>query len=184
MRSFILLSLIAAVYGIQIDTVSQLNISQYTGLWYQVYGDRFTQVLEDCYCATAKYGIADNSTLTMATSCHYGAANGTFRSKSGTVHRPDSKIQGKFTMKINGVVNPVEYWVIYLGPATFMDNLYQFSVITDEAQLQLAVLARNVTGFMINYAEKVRMQLQFQGFDKLINKPRVIYQGSDCKYAS
>ena len=75
-------------------------------------------------------------------------------------------------------------WVIYLGPATFMDNLYQFSVITDEAQLQLAVLARNVTGFMINYAEKVQMQLQFQGFDKLINKPRVIYQGSDCKYAS
>jgi len=65
-----------------------------------------------------------------------------------------------------------------------MDGLYQYSVITDATQLQLTVLARNVTGFMIDYAEKVRMQLQFQGFDKLLNKPRVIYQGSDCKYSS
>jgi len=65
-----------------------------------------------------------------------------------------------------------------------MDSLYQYSVIADATLLQLTVLARNVTGFMIDYAEKVRMQLQFQGFDKLLNKPRVVYQGSDCKYVS
>jgi len=65
-----------------------------------------------------------------------------------------------------------------------MDHLYQYSVITDSEQLKLTVLARNVTGFMIEYSEKVRMQLQFQGFDKLVNKPILIYQGSDCKYGS
>jgi len=53
-------------------------------------------------------GIVDNSTLTMATDCHRGAANGTFDSKSGTVHRPDSKFQGKFTLKINEAAQPEE----------------------------------------------------------------------------
>ena len=73
-------------------------------------------------------------------------------------------------------------WVLQLGPATFNGTLYQYSVVSDPRQLQLFVLARNVTGFMIDYAEKVRMQLYYQGFNKFLNKPLVTYQGPDCKY--
>lgn len=72
--------------------------------------------------------------------------------------------------------------MIQLGPATFNKTQYEYSVVTDEEMLQLFVLARNVTGFMIDYAEKVRMKLYYQGFDKFLNKPIVTYQGSDCKY--
>ena len=73
-------------------------------------------------------------------------------------------------------------WVVQLGPATYNGTLYQYSVVTDPEQLQLLVLARNVTGFFIDYAEKVRLHLQYQGFTKYYNKPIPTYQGSDCKY--
>ena len=73
-------------------------------------------------------------------------------------------------------------WVIQLGPATFNETLYQYSVVTDPEQMQLIVLARNITGFFIDYAEKVRLHLQYQGFTKYYNKPIVTYQGNDCKY--
>lgn len=180
----LLLVTVSAVRAVvQIDTVPQLNLTQYVGRWYQVYDDRTTEyfIEEGCYCSLADYGLSDNGSITIRNTCRRKAPNGTLHTVSGLAYRPDPDQQGKFIAKLTGI-SALNYWVIQLGPATFNKTLYQYSVVSDPDKLQLIVLARNVTGFMIDYAEKVRLQLHYQGFTNFLNKPIVTYQGSDCKY--
>lgn len=73
-------------------------------------------------------------------------------------------------------------WVVQLGPATYKGGLYQYSVVTDELLYSLFVLARNVTDFKMTYEEQVLDKLKEQGFTKFYDKPKEIYQGSDCVY--
>lgn len=73
-------------------------------------------------------------------------------------------------------------WVIQLGPPTVKGYFYQYSVVTDNSDLNLFVLARNVTEFKQNYETEVLSKLKSQGFTKVYNKPREIYQEADCVY--
>jgi len=73
-------------------------------------------------------------------------------------------------------------WVIQIGPPTYKENFYQYSVVTDASNLNLFVLARNVTQFKENYEATVLDKLEQQGFTKFYNKPKEIYQGNDCEY--
>ena len=74
--------------------------------------------------------------------------------------------------------------MIQLGPATFNETLYQYSVVTDPDKLQLFVLARNVTGFMIDYAKKVHMYLQYQGLTNFLGGVLMLHRCTkyDLKY--
>ena len=54
--------------------------------------------------------------------------------------------------------------------------------MTDEYDLNLFVLARNVTEFKQKYEAEVFTKLKSQGFVDFYNEPREIYQGSDCVY--
>jgi len=73
-------------------------------------------------------------------------------------------------------------WVIQLGPPTFKGNFYQYAVVTDNSNLNLFVLARNVTEFQQSYEEEVLGKLKEQGFTHIYNEPRKIYQETDCVY--
>lgn len=54
--------------------------------------------------------------------------------------------------------------------------------MTDSSDLNLFVLARNVTEFKLTYETEVLAELESQGFTKFYNKPIEIYQGTDCVY--
>ena len=73
-------------------------------------------------------------------------------------------------------------WVIQLGPPTYQGYYYEYAVVTDRYDINLFVLARNVTDFKLNYDAEVLSKLKSQGFTKFYNKPRDIYQGTDCVY--
>ena len=71
-------------------------------------------------------------------------------------------------------------WVIQLGPPTYQGYYYDYAVVTGGDSL--FVLARNVTEFKMKYDAEVLSKLESQGFTKFYNKPREIYQGTDCVY--
>ena len=73
-------------------------------------------------------------------------------------------------------------WVIQLGPPTYKGYFYQFAVVTDKSDLNLFVLARNVTEFKQKYEVEVLTKLKKQGLTRFYNKPSEIYQGTDCVY--
>lgn len=73
-------------------------------------------------------------------------------------------------------------WVVQLGPPTYKGGLYQYSVVSDYLRFSLFVLARNVTEFKENYDAQVLAKLREQGFTKFFDKPKEIYQGTDCVY--
>ena len=73
-------------------------------------------------------------------------------------------------------------WVIQLGPPTFEGDFYQYAVVSNKCKIDLFVVARNATEFRQSYEEGVLAYLKKQGFTRFHNKPRVVYQESDCVY--
>ena len=68
------------------------------------------------------------------------------------------------------------YWVIELGP--IYDGMYDYSIVSDNVQLSLFVLTRNVSRFYKEYDETVLVSLDDFGFNKFYNEPIEIEQ--DC----
>ena len=74
-------------------------------------------------------------------------------------------------------------WVVKLGPASFgEEGLYQYSVITDNLQATLFVLARDVDTFKSQYDEEVTTWLAENGFTHFYNKPIPTVQNKKCIY--
>jgi len=69
-----------------------------------------------------------------------------------------------------------------LGPPTFEEDQYQYSVITDRFKFTLFVLARNVTEFKQKYDKEVVAKLEEEGFTRFYNKPTETFQGKECLY--
>ena len=66
------------------------------------------------------------------------------------------------------------YWVIEIGP--IIDELYDYSIVSDNLKLSLFVLARNVSRFFELYEKKVMISLDNFGFTNIINKPIIMEQ--------
>ena len=74
-------------------------------------------------------------------------------------------------------------WVVKLGPSSFGEqNLYQYAVVTDNMQIQLYVLARDVEIFKNQYDKEVLSWLAENGFTRIYNKPVAIVQNEKCLY--
>ncbi|XP_065898434.1 uncharacterized protein [Dysidea avara] len=168
------------------DTVPELNISQYVGRWYEVYSDLFSTYLfqRHCECATADYSLLPNKSVSVQNSCRLKSPDGEPSIIKGYAYRPDDKEQGKLKVHLFGVPREGDYWVIQLGPPTYKGNFYEYSVVADKSNLDLFVLARNVTQFREKYETTVLSKLEQQGFTKFYNKPSKLYQGDDCQYIS
>jgi lipocalin len=76
---------------------------------------------------------------------------------------------------------PAPYWVLKLGPV--VDDLYDYSIVSDNLNLSLFVLARDPTTFNEKYDAEVQSYLQDAGFTGKFNTPVSSYQGDDCHYA-
>ena len=71
------------------------------------------------------------------------------------------------------------YWVVDLGPVE--NNMYQYSIVSDDKKLSLFVLARNVSEFYEKYDTTVLNKLDTLGFNTFINKPIPTNQ-DNCSY--
>ena len=76
-------------------------------------------------------------------------------------------------------------WVVKLGPPTFGDHgMYQYSVVTDNLQATLFVLARDVDTFRSQFDEEVTSWLAENGFTHFWNKPVPTVQNTKCLYVA
>lgn len=161
--------------------VAQLNQTLYLGRWYQVYSDLFVESTfeNSSYCVTADYGFYPNGTISVFNRERQFNISGPERQIYGWANLQDSSKPGELTVHLQTTEFPAPYWVYQLGP--IVDNLYDYSIVSDPLKLTLFVLARNISNFMEKYNLNVTSYLNKEGFTDFLNKPiQTIQEG--CKY--
>lgn len=153
--------------------VSELDLNKYIGEWYEVYGDNFDKTFQgDGKCIKAFYKFDDLNISVYNTQLDQ---ENNQDSITGYAYYNEGDTGGYLTVELKGLP-PAPYWVIELGP--IVDDLYDYSIVSDNLKLSLFVLARNVTRFFETYNDDVLMSLDNFGFDHYLNEPYKIDQ--DC----
>ena len=94
----------------------------------------------------------------------------------GYAYYKDDDCCGYLTVKLDGTPE-APYWVLELGP--IVDDLYDYSIISDNKALSLFVLTRDVDRFYKLYDTQVLESLNDFGFTRSINTPKTMNQ-TDC----
>jgi len=168
------------------DTVDELNLSSYIGLWYQMYADQlvYSTIEPDAYCVTALYGDNGDGTISVHNYQTTASPTAGVSTIDGYAYQTNpSEEPGQLNVvfpSIGGVPGP--YWVFELGPIND-DGLYDYSIVSDPFSAYLFVLARDVDTFNVKYKETVTASLEKYGFTGR-KAPIETYQGSDCMYES
>lgn len=157
--------------------VSELNIPQYLGRWYQVYQDLVDSTFQGRgSCITADYGMFNESTVSVLNS--EISTKGKLQQIRGIAYYDEGNTGGELTVKLANL-SPAPYWVIELGP--IVDDMYDYTIISDDKKLSLFVLARDVDKFLKYYNNDVLKSLENFGFDKFYNEP-ILSNQTECSY--
>ena len=153
--------------------VDELDLNKYVGSWYQVYGNNFDKTFQgNGKCVQAFYKFNDYNVSVLNTQLD---KNDNSDSITGFAYYKDGNTGGYLTVELKDLPE-APYWVIELGP--IYDNMYDYSIVSDNAKVSLFVLTRNISRFYKEYDEKVLVSLDDFGFNKIYNKPIEIDQ--DC----
>ena len=174
-------SLIGSLFTVQsYKPVDTLNLSQYVGLWYEIYGDRFDRAFQGFgTCITAEYTIKNENNVSVLN--REIRKNGTVDTIEGYAFYENNCTGGDLTVYLEGTPSTSPYWVLELGPV--VNDEYDYAIVSDDNQLSLFVLVRNVTNFFELYNDDVMDTLVEMGFTKKINEPMLIEQYTECVYS-
>ena len=147
--------------------VDTLNLDQYVGRWYQMYQDLPDYVfVGKSTCIIADYSMKNETTVGVINSDT--SVKGELEQIEGIAYYEDGNYGGQLTVKLQDLPS-APYWVVALGPVE--NNMYQYSIVSDDKKVSLFVLARNVTEFYQKYDSTVLKELDNLGFNTIINKP-------------
>ena len=133
-------------------TVDELNVSQYTGRWYQVYGAPTNTIFQGYgKCVTADYGILPSGNVSVVNS--QLNKQDELEQISGYGYYENPSEPGQLTVHLDGVPVDSPYWVVKLGEV--VDEQYQYSIITTPSGISNWILARNLTEFAEKYNTEV-----------------------------
>lgn len=169
-----------------VKTVDQLDITKYTGQWFEMYNSLVQQQTfeKNSYCTCAIYSPSDkNNTLIVKNSGRIGAAKGKLNDIDGTVVRPDAQnAPGKLIVNFPSAPQSSKpnYLVIKLGPV--YQGKYSYVIITSNYKAFTWILARDVKMFREKYEQEALTFLKNNGYNWFWNKPRKVYQEDDCIY--
>ena len=125
-------------------TVNELDLSKYTGHWYQVYAAPFDFTFQGYgKCITADYQITGTNNVSVL-NAQYNI-NDEYEEISGYAFYKDVNEPGKLTVVLEGTPFPAPYWVLQLGEV--VNDEYQYSIISVPNGPSLWVLARNISYF-------------------------------------
>ena len=163
------------------NTVKTLDLDNYQGRWYQIYGNNFDQLFEKfSSCITADYTLVPNGNVTVLNS-QYEDLNGIQQIEGYAYYSYNSNPKiypGELTVHLNGVPHDSPYWVYNLGPENNENNdYYDWAIVSDPLKLSLFVLARDVDDYYENYDNEVLDILTDYGFNDLITVSH-----EDCEY--
>jgi lipocalin len=181
---FYFVSVSLAVFGLcasqNYTYVDEVDLSQYTGTWYQVYGDLIDRTFEGFgSCITATYTLNDDDG-NVSVFNRQVSPNGTVETISGVAYYDDGNEGGELTVDLEGTPGSAPYWIVSLGPV--VENQYSYSIVSDNKQLSLFVLTRDVNNFFRMYDDDVLSYLDQYGFDKKFNSP-IITKQTECVYS-
>lgn len=160
--------------------VHEVDLSQYTGTWYQVYGDLIDRTFEGFgSCITATYTLNDDDG-NVSVFNRQVSPNGTVETISGVAYYNDGNEGGELTVDLEGTPGSAPYWIVSLGPV--VENQYSYSIVSDNKQLSLFVLTRDIDNFFRMYDDDVLSYLEQYGFDKKFNSP-IITKQTECVYS-
>lgn len=111
----VLMALSAPAPAAAVVTVPTLNVTQYLGLWFQMYQDPFDSVTGeyDGYCATATYGLNANGTISVLNKDRFGSITGKVVAVNGWCYQADPTQPGQLTLYFPGVApGPAPYWIV------------------------------------------------------------------------
>ena len=156
------------------DVVNELDVEQYLGNWYQIYGAP-TNVIFQGYgeCLTAEYGLLDNGDVSVLNS----QINSDYELEqiSGYAYYTNTSEPGKLSVHLDGVPVDSPYWVVKLGEE--LNGQYQYTIISVPSGVSLWVLVRNIEDFYDKYDEEVKEYLNENSF-----KYETIIQDDSCEY--
>lgn len=164
-----------------LSPVSELNVTQYYGRWYQAYSDFATVATfeNNSYCVTADYAAYPNATISVENRERNDNVTGPERRILGWADVPDATQPGKLQVHLQTTFFGAPYWVYRLGPV--VDDQYDYSVVSDNLLLTLFVLTRNLTRFFAEYDTQVRAFLNVSGFTEFWNIP-ILTKQDGCEY--
>ena len=158
----LLLSLFGFVMSSNVpDTVTTLNVNNYLGHWFQVYGSP-TNVIFQGYgtCITADYGLLDDGYVSVLNS--QLDENKQPETINGYAYYKNVSEPGKLTVHLDGVPVDSPYWVVKLGE--IVENQYQYTIITTPSGVSLWVLTRDLDNFYKLYDTEVKTFLNKYNF--------------------
>lgn len=185
-----LIAVVAAMNSTKInpDTVKELNIPQYLGLWYQMAADQivYSTFEKDAFCATALYGDNGDGTISVHNYATISSPSGSVYVIDGYAYQTNaSEKPGQLKVVFNSddaAPFPAPYWVLQLGPVN-ANNQYDWAIVSDNVSAFLFVLARDVETFNSKYKTDVYKTLTDLGFTGR-TAPIDTYHGADCVYES
>jgi len=167
--------------GNTLDTIKDVDVDLYTGRWYQVYGNFWSNLFADSQqaeCTTATYNKINATYVTVFN--NYKTREGIEDSINGYAYIPDITDPGKLLVSLDGVLIDSPYWIIKLGPV--VNEQYTYSVVSDSQALSLFVLVRDVKTYYDLYDNEMVEYLALTGFNGVRTSPIQVYQGDDCEY--
>ena len=171
----ILFGLYCLIISAEYKAVDELYLPSYMGKWYQVYQDNFNKLFQGIgKCSTATYQIIDENKVSVFNK-QIDEEN-KIDQITGYAYYKEDDYGGYLTVKLKDLPE-APYWVLELGPV--VNDLYEYSIVSDDKALSLFVLARNVANFYKNYNDDVLISLENFGFIKKYNMPIVMNQ-TDC----
>ena len=171
----ILIGLFCLTLSDEYKAVDELNLPSYMGKWYQVYQNNLDKLFQGIgKCSTAKYEIVDDNKVSVFNK--QINQDDKVDQITGYAYYKDDDYGGYLTVKLEDLPE-APYWVLELGP--IVNDLYEYSIVSDDKALSLFVLARDVDKFYKNYNDDVLISLENLGFTKKYNMPIVMNQ-TDC----
>lgn len=124
--------------------VSSVNLSQYSGRWYEV--SRTPNLFEiNCTCVTATYSPKTETSIGVFNACNKGNANGRLDTitGTGTVTDPAKPAELKI-MFDEGAPFPADYWIVDLVPDSSNSAApYKYATVSGPSGTTLFILSRD-----------------------------------------
>lgn len=153
------------------------NVKSYLGKWYQVYSDKFvvSTFEKDAKCVFSIYDLYGTNNISVYN--QQLNSNNEVESINGYAFISNPEFPRKLTVNLDGGMGDAPYWIYELGP--IQNNLYEYSIVSDQYKLALFVLARDVNTFFKEYNNEVLEKLKRLGFTRPNNHP-ILTDQNDC----
>jgi len=139
--------------GQELQTVSFVDIGQYTGKWYEIasFPQRFQK---GCNCTTAEYSFQKNGTIAVKNRC---IKNGKEKIAKAVARVKDKKTNAKLSVRFFWPFTG-KYWIIDL------DDHYTFAVVGHPNRKYLWILSRTPHMEEATY-QQILNRVKAKGFD-------------------